>query len=69
LPAGVRGPVECCELARLRELGLRGWGLGIGVGIGFIVIGFVIEGLGIGIACGRGGGRGDLWRLLEGVGI
>jgi hypothetical protein len=52
LPAGVRGPVECIAFARLRDMG--GWGLGIGVAIGFVVIGLVMNGLAIGIACARG---------------
>jgi hypothetical protein len=40
LPASVRGPVECWELARLvaaREVGCRGLGLGIGVGSGSVI--------------------------------
>jgi len=57
LPAGVRGPVECCELPRLvaaRAAGER-WVGAIGAGK-VMVIGDMWD-LAIGIACGRGGGR------------
>jgi hypothetical protein len=45
------------------------WLLAIGVGIGFVMIGFVMEDLAIGIACRRGDGRRGLRRLLEAGGM